>query len=331
VAHINALSACLTAIDGIFEVFLTLDVQTIRCLPVFNFVRVAYAVVVLIKLYFAASSPKSELGKVINKENMKVEHYLDSLLEKFRATAADDRSRPAVKFLVVLVMIRSWFHKQKQSVNGGANATTLPSYSSQGCGERGSATPAPQPPPQPDYPATASTPLQLLSEVATHNSAATPTPATGGSRPSTDAGLLPTSTATSVPAAAQGPSSWLNRQPLMYDAAAPTTPASQQQQATTPAETPAANAAPFMVGVTPQQNPMASNLGPAPWLNSVFPSSADFDYDYANFGDGFAQAMDLTLGGFFDGGFGMDYAMQQPDSWYPPMGVGIDSGGGFGF
>ncbi len=67
-AHINALSACLTAIDGIYEAFSSMDVHTVRCLPVFNFVRVAYATVVLIKLYFAASSPDSELGKVINKD-----------------------------------------------------------------------------------------------------------------------------------------------------------------------------------------------------------------------------------------------------------------------
>lgn len=114
-AHINALSACLTAIDGIFDVFFGMDVGTLRCIPVFNFVRVAYATVVLIKLYFAASSPSSELGKVINKDNMKVEQHLDTLLEKFRATAADDKSRPAAKFLVVLVMIRSWFQKQGNS------------------------------------------------------------------------------------------------------------------------------------------------------------------------------------------------------------------------
>jgi len=117
-AHISALSACLTAIDGIFNVFLSLEVSSIRCLPVFNFVRVAYAVVVLIKMYFAASSPRSELGKVINKDNMKVEQHINNLLEKFHATAADDRSRPAAKFLVVLVMLRSWFQKQNQNGSG---------------------------------------------------------------------------------------------------------------------------------------------------------------------------------------------------------------------
>lgn len=63
-AHISALSTCLTSIDGVFEAFLSLEVQVIRNLPVVIFVRTAYAVVVIIKMYFAASAPNSEFGKV---------------------------------------------------------------------------------------------------------------------------------------------------------------------------------------------------------------------------------------------------------------------------
>jgi hypothetical protein len=66
-AHIAALSTCLTSIDGVFEAFLSLDIDTIRTLPILYFVRIAYAVVVLIKMFFAAAKPNSELGKVINK------------------------------------------------------------------------------------------------------------------------------------------------------------------------------------------------------------------------------------------------------------------------
>ncbi|KAK4240802.1 hypothetical protein C8A03DRAFT_12871 [Achaetomium macrosporum] len=337
VAHINALSACLNAIDGIFEVFLSLDVQTIRCLPVFNFVRVAYAVVVLIKLYFAASSPKSELGKVISKDHMKVEQHLDNLLEKFRATAAEDRSRPAVKFLVVLLMIRTWFQKQKQSQNAGtsqgpsatATETQISPYPFQSGGEMENPTPVPQQrPQQQDYSTTASTPLQLLSEIATNNSAATSGPGTGGSRPSTSADLLPTATSTSLQGTA---TPWLSRPSFAYDAATTTTtPASQsqsqqqQQTATAPDSTstgPTAHGAqtPFtMVGVTPHQASVAStNLSGGPWLNNnsgsnaTFPAGSEFDYDYANFGDGFAQAMDLTLGGFADAELGWSYLLTQ--------------------
>lgn len=341
VAHINALSACLTAINGIFDLFLSLDVHTIRCLPVFNFVRVAYAVVVLIKLYFAASSPKSDLGKVIDKDDMKVEQHLDRLLEQFRATAAGDRSRPAAKFLVVLVMIRAWFHKQKLNQNNGRNAETSastaeppqPSHSRPSVGERGNAPPISQPPQQQDYPPTASTGLQLLSELATNKSAS-------GSRPSTS---IDFPLATSTPLGGTTPTGpWLSRQPqLMYDPSNNTSSPSSGPSAT---DNTSGGGGPgsYMVGVGPQQqgpNPnMAANLS-LPWLNSAF-SSADPEYEYATFGDGFAQAMDWTLGGFGEGAVRGMMQDSGPDqtAWFPTIGEGLDAmdgggaaGGGFGF
>ncbi|KAM0332078.1 hypothetical protein ACHAQA_002348 [Verticillium albo-atrum] len=114
--HINAYSVCLASIHSIFDTYLGTDIPTIRCLPVFNFVRVSYALVVLIKIYFCAVAPGSELGPVMGRDDMKVDTYLTRLLEHFRAAAADDGSRPASKFLVVLVMLRSWFYKQEREL-----------------------------------------------------------------------------------------------------------------------------------------------------------------------------------------------------------------------
>lgn len=194
-AHINALSACLTAIDGILNTFLSMDVLSIRCLPVFNFMRVAYAVVILIKMYFSASSPGSEMGRVIHKDNMRVEYYLETLLDKFRATAADNKCRPAAKFLVVLAMLRSWFFKQGKgegtatssddgnaAASSAANNSTTPNtaaistaspqqrqYSAQGTQQQQQLQQQLQQQQlqQQHQQPSANTPLQLLSEVAT--------------------------------------------------------------------------------------------------------------------------------------------------------------------
>ncbi|KAA8576294.1 hypothetical protein MFRU_009g01910 [Monilinia fructicola] len=184
-AHVAALSCCLTSIDGIFGTFLQFDVEVIRCLPIAHFVRVAYAVVVLIKLYFAAANPNGELGKVFIKENMKVEHYLDNLVEIFRASAADEKSRPAAKFLMVLVMLKTWFHRQREGKAAPAHGTESADPAKLASDASGEATNetdqnsaqqigSQQRNGQPGY-SPANTPLQLLSEVATGNS--------GGSRP----------------------------------------------------------------------------------------------------------------------------------------------------
>lgn len=155
-AHISAISACLGAVDGMFTTFLGMDVSDIRTLPAYNFVRVAYGIVILVKMYFSASSPGSELGKVINKSNLRVEHYLDALLDKFHRTAADDRSKPAAKFLVVLAMLKSWFIKQERHDGKGSAGDALSQPGGRPRQESSS-----QPRPQ-----SANTPLQLLSEVA---------------------------------------------------------------------------------------------------------------------------------------------------------------------
>lgn len=169
-AHINAFSACLSNIDIILETFLAMEVVSIRCLPVFNFVRVAYSLVILIKIYFSAKSKDSELSSIINGDDLRVSYFIDSLLQKFRAVAAEDRNRPAAKFLVVLVMLKGWFVKQNQdnSKNGAS-----PAPKSRGSpSASGSASVAPesshqqQAPPQQQM---ANTPLHLLSEIATND------------------------------------------------------------------------------------------------------------------------------------------------------------------
>jgi hypothetical protein len=169
-AHISALSTCLTSIDGIFESFLSLDVDTIRALPVMHFVRIAYAVVVLIKMHFAAATPGSELGKVIDKDNMKVEQYLDGLLEKFKAIVVDNKSRPGSKFLMVLIMLKTWFHRQK-SVKATRTSTSTDAGNQETADAAQKAQQHPDQVQQKRGYSPANTPLQLLSEVATGGSA----------------------------------------------------------------------------------------------------------------------------------------------------------------
>lgn len=134
-----------------------MDIDTIRCLPVGNFVRVAYAVVVLIKMYFAAAIPNSELGKVIDKDNMKVEQHLDGLVEIFRAAATEDKSRPSAKFLMVLLMLKTWFHRQREGKRPQSMSREEAESTNHLLANEPSA-------PSNDKPA--NTPLQLLSEVA---------------------------------------------------------------------------------------------------------------------------------------------------------------------
>lgn len=181
--HIDGLSACLVAINDAIDTFLSFDVEQTRCLPALNFARVAYALVILLKMYFSAGG--AELGAIIGRDKIRVDHYLDRLMAKFREAAADDRCRPAAKFLVVLAMLRSWFvrHATAQDGNnggGGSSAAAAASFRPDGStraagplppgASSGKAAPSSAPQQQdmhPPPPRTANTPLELLSEVAT--------------------------------------------------------------------------------------------------------------------------------------------------------------------
>ncbi|KAL8673787.1 MAG: hypothetical protein Q9168_001799 [Polycauliona sp. 1 TL-2023] len=112
-AHIGALTTCLTSIHGLFDTFLRLTTEDVRTVPVFYFVRIAYATVLLIKLYVAASAAVSELGKVISTKDLRVEDYLRRLRELFQAGAGSGKCRPARSFFLVLVMLQTWFERQR--------------------------------------------------------------------------------------------------------------------------------------------------------------------------------------------------------------------------
>jgi hypothetical protein len=263
-AHISALSVCLTSIDGIFESFLKLDVETIRCLPVSHFVRVTYAVVVLIKMYLAAANSNSEFGKVINKDNMKVEYYLDGLVDIFRAAAAEDRSRTAARFMMLLTMLKTWFQRHedgKSSTFGEVPSTNNSKFQSLSAGDTASETlrdnsqnnsrQIGQHGQRPDY-GPANTPLQLLSEVATKNQGIQSHPENTNKFQSTS-------------------NDW-----------------QQQQQEFS-------NYEPSLNHMAPGITPGYGNFPPAGNIDPSLGMSLGIDFGYG-MGDGFEQAMGMTLG-----------------------------------
>lgn len=127
--HINALSRCLTSAHRVLQIFMNMTISAVRSVPVFTFVRTNYACVILIKLYFSASHPRSELGKVIDKESLRADEYMGKLLEMFRKAGDGGLSRQAQTFTVMLTMMRHWFNKQKAEIEKGLSAAPEPMIS----------------------------------------------------------------------------------------------------------------------------------------------------------------------------------------------------------
>ncbi|EHA57305.1 hypothetical protein MGG_09276 [Pyricularia oryzae 70-15] len=281
-AHVSSLSACLAAVDGIFDTFSSMTPEDVRCLPVFNFVRVAYATVLLIKMYFAASAPGSELGKVIDKEEIRVEEHLGRLLDKFRMAAAGNRSRPAAKFHIVIAMLRSWFQKQAGDSDAG-DAQEAPTSTQrpqeQGRGAEGGNSKRPS---HAIY--SADMPFQTPSEITKVDEVETNAGAAAGQPGVTMAGREPTPAG--VP--------WYvsqdtTPQSIMYEASGSDDPVPPLTH-TSPSES-----SPVPVHIRQRQY---QQIPPASFPQHQW---MDMEFEPATFGDGVVQAMDP---GYSGGGSG---------------------------
>ena len=202
-AHGSALWQCVEAVHGIFNAFFAFDIPMVRALPIFYFVRIAYGVVVLIKLHFAINTPSSDIGKFISREHLQVEYYIDQLLQMFRKIDAEDAFRPPNKFIMILEKLRGWFQVNKEnkpvieedlkhndSVKstgaGGVTDETRPvDDRTAASNNRHYAQPGSQPVSQAHY--DNSSALHFLSDVATNNSANSTAPKVGLPTATTDA------------------------------------------------------------------------------------------------------------------------------------------------
>jgi len=200
--HQGLLAQCLQSVHDMFRTFTSFDLVTIKAIPIFYFVRIAYAVVVLIKLRCAIVESKAEMP--FREEDLQVDYHLDSLLQAFQRIASEDAFRPAKMFMIVVSKLRDGFKASKGSSQGTPRADTAPIVIEAGVPDRRKApafsdriikkiqssrttslasTPTPQDhmqhqqqmPQQPQY-SNAQTPLHFLSEVATHDANQNMTP-----------------------------------------------------------------------------------------------------------------------------------------------------------
>ncbi|TLD10734.1 hypothetical protein PgNI_06243 [Pyricularia grisea] len=290
-AHVSSLSACLAAVDGIFDTFSSMTPEDVCCLPVFNFVRVAYATVLLIKMYFAVSAPGSELGKVIDKEEIRVEAHLAQLLDKFRLAAAGNRSRPAAKFHIVIAMLRSWF--QKQAGEGGASDAQEAPTSTQRWQEQGAGAECRNrkcPPSQASY--SADIPFQTPSEITQVDEVDTNTGVAAGQSGVSMAGRE--ATAAGVP--------WYvsqntTPQSIIYEASGSDDPVPPLTH-TSPSEP-----SPVPVHIRQRQYPQIppQSFPQHQWM--------DMEFEPATFGDGVVQAMDPSYSGAGSGNRGGGFVL----------------------
>lgn len=107
-------SAIMTVIESahlLLDAFFRVPDDVIKSYPVVNFVRMSYGMVLLIKMYANASLPDSELGKILDADSLKIDHYLRMAVTRLKRIT---EYRAASKFLQIVLKV-AMYHQQRLS------------------------------------------------------------------------------------------------------------------------------------------------------------------------------------------------------------------------
>ena len=126
-ARLDCIIASLTSAHSLLDTVLKLSPQSLRVFPVWMYIRVTYAIVILLKIFFISSTPGSELGQIIHPVSVRVEDYLDRLVSCMQVVSNDENCRLTDKFSSVFSRARDWFRRQTLQTdwNGGAGEQGL--------------------------------------------------------------------------------------------------------------------------------------------------------------------------------------------------------------
>ncbi len=170
-SRINYISTCLGSIHTIFDLFLSIPLETFTVLPALHFVRLVYVLVVLIKIYLNVTMALSgDVSKMLSEDDFDFDNQINAISALFKSASVGDRCYMAPKFSFVWDTLFRWFKKQRQGKSKSAsNPNIQPSTNtaafpiSQGTDPLG---------PQPSLSNPPFSPLQVLSNAATRSSSA---------------------------------------------------------------------------------------------------------------------------------------------------------------
>jgi hypothetical protein len=111
--YINTVMAVIDSAHSLLDEFLKCDIPTLRVVPVVHYVRASYALVVLVKLFISASVPTHELGKILDPQLLKVDFYMQAVLEIISNAAGPQKLSVPSKWQTIIQQVSGWYNKSK--------------------------------------------------------------------------------------------------------------------------------------------------------------------------------------------------------------------------
>jgi hypothetical protein len=112
-SYIEFTAVSISSAQSLLDILLGMDVDALRTIPIFNYVRMSYALMTLIKLYISSKSPSSRIGSVLKPETLRVDFYLRSIIDKLVEAAGPKEHRAPYTFLGMLMRFHAWYKSQE--------------------------------------------------------------------------------------------------------------------------------------------------------------------------------------------------------------------------
>jgi hypothetical protein len=112
-SYIEFTAVSISSAQSLLDILLGLDVDALRTIPIFNYVRMSYALMTLIKLYISSKSPSSRIGSVLKPETLRVDFYLRFMIDKLVEAAGPKEHRAPYTFLGMLMRFHAWYKSQE--------------------------------------------------------------------------------------------------------------------------------------------------------------------------------------------------------------------------
>ena len=114
-SFIDATANLISSAQSMLDIILGMDLLVLRSLPIYNYVRMAYSVVILVKLYVSSKSSTSKIGEVLDREHLKLGFYLKALIDLLVAAAGPMECRAPHTFLGMFMRFYGWYKGQEST------------------------------------------------------------------------------------------------------------------------------------------------------------------------------------------------------------------------
>ena len=111
---INIILRCVSSVQALIECFLHMDIDSVRTLPLFGFIRFAYGIIILEMIASPSGNTPYEYGVFLNRDSLQIDYYSSLVINHLQHVTETAQCRVPSFFLGMMLKLRSWHQRRSQ-------------------------------------------------------------------------------------------------------------------------------------------------------------------------------------------------------------------------